>query len=263
MAGTRQRDYSRGKIYKLECLTTGKIYIGSTTKEYLSQRLTKHVHDFKSWQKGKYGKTSSFEIIEGGNYEISLLEACPCNTKDELLARERHWIKSMECVNKCIPVRPKGEHYEENKEKILERCKQYYQENAERIRERNKKWHQENAEKMAEYDKSYRQKNKDRIREYQANWYQVNADRISARNKERRDDITAREKQYRESNAEMIKHRAKKYRERHADRIAEYNKQYRNEKIECPCGSTISRPHVHRHEKTKKHQQWQESQNES
>jgi hypothetical protein len=31
-------DYSRGKIYKLECLTTGKVYIGSTIQKYLSQR---------------------------------------------------------------------------------------------------------------------------------------------------------------------------------------------------------------------------------
>ena len=35
-------DYSKGKVYKIVCNITGKIYVGSTTKEYLSQRLTLH-----------------------------------------------------------------------------------------------------------------------------------------------------------------------------------------------------------------------------
>ena len=36
------RNYGNGKIYKIVCGTTGKVYVGSTTKTYLSQRLFAH-----------------------------------------------------------------------------------------------------------------------------------------------------------------------------------------------------------------------------
>ena len=44
------KDYSKGKIYKIEPICDhdeGDIYIGSTTKEYLSQRMTLHRNDYK------------------------------------------------------------------------------------------------------------------------------------------------------------------------------------------------------------------------
>ena len=40
-------DYSKGKIYRIVCNTTGKVYIGSTSQDYLSQRLRKHVEEYK------------------------------------------------------------------------------------------------------------------------------------------------------------------------------------------------------------------------
>lgn len=54
----------------------------------LSQRLAQHRNDFK---KGKVS-TSLSEIIEGGNYDIVLVENFPCNLTQELNARTRHWI---------------------------------------------------------------------------------------------------------------------------------------------------------------------------
>jgi hypothetical protein len=84
-------NYNNGKIYKIECLTTGLIYVGSTTKEYLSQRLTKHRQDFKRNKNGNFACNSSFQILENNNYRIDLLEAVDCNAKDELRAREGHY----------------------------------------------------------------------------------------------------------------------------------------------------------------------------
>ena len=40
-------DYSKGKVYKIVCNITGLIYVGSTTKEYLCQRLTAHKNDYQ------------------------------------------------------------------------------------------------------------------------------------------------------------------------------------------------------------------------
>jgi hypothetical protein len=83
--------YQQGKIYKIVSPHTDKIYIGSTTKQYLSQRLAKHKSNFNNWQRDKGEKIYSFELIELGDVEIILLESYPCNSKDELTSRERYW----------------------------------------------------------------------------------------------------------------------------------------------------------------------------
>lgn len=138
---------SIGKIYKLECLNTGKVYIGSTTCKYLSQRLSSHVNCYKRWVRGQRSFITSFQIIEGGNYEISLIENC--SSREELAKRERFYIDSMTCVNKNLPrganesvdykcnsseytrayyVKNKqrfAEYYKQNRERILTQQKQY------------------------------------------------------------------------------------------------------------------------------------------
>ena len=48
-------NYGNGKIYKIEPICDhdeGEVYIGSTTKDYLSQRMDTHRADYKSWLKG-------------------------------------------------------------------------------------------------------------------------------------------------------------------------------------------------------------------
>ena len=110
-------DYQKSKIYKIVCNNTGKQYIGSTSRKFLSYRLQDHKRDFE-----RGTKITSKEIIAGGNYDIILIENYPCNSKDELHKRERHFIETLECVNKCVPTRTKKETdkiwRENNKEKI-------------------------------------------------------------------------------------------------------------------------------------------------
>ena len=58
-------DYSKGKIYKIECLTTGLIYVGATTKDYLSQRLAKHISSYKEYLNGNQKRPlTSYKILE-------------------------------------------------------------------------------------------------------------------------------------------------------------------------------------------------------
>ena len=45
-------NYKDGKVYRLDCLTTNKVYIGSTCYKNLSQRLSDHVSKFKRWKNG-------------------------------------------------------------------------------------------------------------------------------------------------------------------------------------------------------------------
>ena len=58
-------NYKNGKIYKIESHLGDKIYIGSTTKQYLSQRFVNHRSDFKMWQNEKIPRrVNSFILFE-------------------------------------------------------------------------------------------------------------------------------------------------------------------------------------------------------
>jgi hypothetical protein len=107
--------YSQSKIYEIVCNKTGKRYIGSSCEDLLSQRLANHRSNFKRFKNKKLqGYTTSFSVLEGGDYYINLLEKVNATCKDELLARERHYINTMTCVNKFRPLRKNKEYYKDN-----------------------------------------------------------------------------------------------------------------------------------------------------
>jgi len=96
-------NYEKGKIYQLSTPHSTLIYIGSTTKKYLSQRLVTHNKNYKTWKAGKCkGKVTACELFDLGDVEITLLELYPCTSKDELHAREGEWIRENKdiCINK-------------------------------------------------------------------------------------------------------------------------------------------------------------------
>ena len=126
-------EYKNGKIYRIVG-ENGLTYIGSTTHK-LSYRLTSHKCHYKKYLDGESKYLTSFEIIKTGQYRIELIESFPCDSRDELNAREGHYIRQMDCVNKVIPGRTKKEYRENNREKISELKKEYYQNNKEKIKE--------------------------------------------------------------------------------------------------------------------------------
>jgi len=127
-------NYTNSKIYKIWSPQGNKIYIGSTTKKYLSQRMDKHRNSHKYFKNGKYHFVSSFELFEEYGIEncfIELLEAKECISKDELTQLEGKYIRTLDCVNKHIPGRTKQEYYEDNKEHLIEYKKKHYEDNKE------------------------------------------------------------------------------------------------------------------------------------
>ena len=150
-----------GRIYKIFCNITGEYYYGST-EQTLAQRLSVHKSNYKGWKKGKREHyTTSYKIIERGNYTISLLEEGEFQNKDFMKARECYYIENFECVNKNVPNRTEKEWREANKERI----KEYLQANKERIAEQTKAYREANKERIAEQEKAYREANKERIAE--------------------------------------------------------------------------------------------------
>jgi hypothetical protein len=145
-------DYQQGKIYKIISPHTDKIYIGSTTKQYLSQRLVKHKDSFKCWQNDKANKVMSYELMLLGEVEIILLESYPCNSKDELTSRERYWIELNKevIINKYIPKRTKKEHYSDTRDKQLKQMETYRELNHDAIKKTKDEWYQENKNRIKE-----------------------------------------------------------------------------------------------------------------
>lgn len=101
-------DYNNTKIYKIYSHLGPQIYIGATTKLYLSQRMSKHRSDYKVWKRdNKRSHISSyilFELYGVDNCVIELIEAKACKSKDELSQLEGHYVRTLECVNRYRPA---------------------------------------------------------------------------------------------------------------------------------------------------------------
>lgn len=234
-------NYSNGKVYKIEPIQGGDIYVGSTTKQYLSQRMDTHRKCYKQWKKGERGKTMSFDIFDKyglENCQIILLENVNCNDKNELLAREAHWIKELNCLNKVIPLQTKKEYYEKNREIIMDKKKIYRKNNLEERKEYDKNYYEKNKNSIREYKKKYQEQNKVILSEKKKQYYQQNKEKISDKRK---------------TNYHTIKETTAKqnqdYYQTHKQEILEKKK----EKITCVCGSQHRKADTSRHQKTQKH----------
>ena len=130
-----ENKYENSKIYKLVDIGYNKCYIGSTI-ESLSVRIAKHRADYKRYQNEKMNWMSSFDLFSEfgiANCKIELVENYPCNSKEELRAREGFHIQVTECVNKRIPNQTLHEYYEKNKIYLSNKAKIYYVNNKEEV----------------------------------------------------------------------------------------------------------------------------------
>jgi len=118
-------DYSKGKIYMI----TGdkESYVGSTTQS-LRRRHKKHICNMNYDNR----KCSSSKIIDLKKSKIILLEEYPCESRQELLKKEREWMDKIKCVNKERPFITK--------------------------------------EERKEYQDDYRKEKKDQLNKYRRNW---------------------------------------------------------------------------------------------
>ena len=120
----------KGKIYKITCEETNKIYYGSSTQKYLSRRLSTH----------KYRK--SCQCKDFINPTIELVEEIEFEDKKELLRLEAYYIKNNECVNTQIPLRTLKEwavdtnHYKKRYHKDIEKSREQGRENYEKHKEK-------------------------------------------------------------------------------------------------------------------------------
>ena len=106
------------KIYAIKSTDSNQVYIGSTSKQYLSQRWATHIYDYRQYKLGRHKYVSSFQILNSPTAFIELLEVCKEGDRYE---RERYWIENTpHCVNKQLPTQTYPEWVEKNKEDVRE-----------------------------------------------------------------------------------------------------------------------------------------------
>lgn len=153
-------NYQESKIYKLFSPSKNLVYYGSTVQT-LSQRYNEHISRHKKYKEdNNNGYVSSFLVLDCEDYKIELLEEYACNNKQQLLAKEREYIKNNECVNKEIPLRTKKEWEQDNNE-IIKIKKQIYDNNEER-KKKVKEKNENKKEERKNYMKKYYEENKDK-----------------------------------------------------------------------------------------------------
>jgi hypothetical protein len=140
-------NYQQGKIYKIVSPHTEKIYIGSTTKQYLSIRKAIHKAHYKTWKEDNTNQyCASFKLYDLGEVEFILLELYKCECKDELTAREMYWIEqhSDKVLNIKKPFL--------SKEGLKQHKHKYYEKNKEYFKEQRDIWKNNNKDKIKEYE---------------------------------------------------------------------------------------------------------------
>jgi len=116
--------YENGVIYMIKHKTDDKkeYYIGST-KDF-KRRCRKHKSICNNQNSKHYNYKVYKYIRENGGWdewEIILLYDYPCKNRNELELEEKRAVKEYKStLNQVIPSRTRKEHYEANKEKILQ-----------------------------------------------------------------------------------------------------------------------------------------------
>ena len=98
-------NYQDSKIYRILCDEVDEVYVGSTTRP-LCMRFAEHRHDYRKIQEGKRlrRKSTVCKILQHPSARIELVEAFPCNTREELNTRESQVIRRTKCVNRQDPI---------------------------------------------------------------------------------------------------------------------------------------------------------------
>ena len=224
-------DYSKSIIYciysTLQNADENDVYYGSTVN--IKSRWNGHKTAYKDYlnNNGKKNCTSIniFDKYGIENCTYKIIEKYPCNTKTELLEKEKYYIISNNCVNKQTPNKTDDEKKQaiiqyriDNKEKIHEWQTQYREENKDKINERYNKMYENNKDKIKEQKKEYRKNNEDKVKESNKKYYENNKEKVL--------EIC---KRYRENNQEKIKEYCEKNREKILERKKQYNEKYKEE----------------------------------
>ena len=117
-------DFSNGKIYKIVNSENDKVYIGSTTSR-LCDRMSRHRYQAirLAAQYGKLYKSMRIHGVE--NFKIKLVKDYPCETEEQLLAKEFQIIKKYVAKGIVLynTMTEKGKHSVDTKKRMSARTR--------------------------------------------------------------------------------------------------------------------------------------------
>ena len=116
------RDYSKGKIYKISNDYNNDIYVGSTC-DTLIKRFS--AHKSKMYSKPSYPLYKLMIEIGCERFRIDLIEEIPCKDIYELRQNEGKWIREIGTLNKRIAGLSRKESVKLYNDKNKEYLKQY------------------------------------------------------------------------------------------------------------------------------------------
>ena len=159
-------DYQQSKIYKLWSPSQNLVYYGSTTQP-LSIRLGGHIAHQKNIKYKHH--TKAHLVLDCEDYKIELVEECPCNNKQQLVAKEKEYIINNECVNKALKgCAPRTKEYLKNYYENRggkEQKKEYYQKWCEKNKYKNI-YTDEDADKIIKLEKELKELKKQATENY-------------------------------------------------------------------------------------------------
>ena len=180
-------DFSKAKIYKLVSNKSSDVYVGSCLIE-LSKRLSSH--------KCKSNKAVSKSMfINDAIITIVLIEDCPCENKNQMKARELHYITTLQCINKNKPFISDIQIIDGDSKKEWE-----------------KQYRLVHVEEQKQYRLEHQEEEKQYMKQYNKQYYIDNADHIKQYNLDHVEEIKQYKKQYLINNVEQIKQQKKQYR---------------------------------------------------
>lgn len=150
--------------------------------------------------------------------------------------------KTKVCV-KCGVEKPLTEFYVDSSTgKIINTCKlckrsynkSHYEDNKEYISVKSKEYREANKERLDAYHADYRKKNAEKRREYSRQYHYDHIDEVKVKSRiyrqTHKEEIRERDKKYAATHREQIRETSRKYRAEHREEVARYHINYRRER---------------------------------
>jgi len=168
-----------GNIYKIIHNQSDIVYVGST---FDTLRNRWQIHKYANTNNNKKSNISIYSYFKQygiENFKIILIKQYDVVDRKHLCMYEQLWMNKMKCINKNSSFQILINNYRKN----------YYNENKEKIIERVKEYSLKNKLKVKEYQNNYYNENKELLNEkrnlYSKNYYKLNKIEISKKIKEK------------------------------------------------------------------------------
>jgi hypothetical protein len=220
--------FPRAVVYVLQCIDN-YYYIGSTIND-TRFRLNNHKKDSKKFPDRQLYK--HINEIGWDNVELQIVEAYPCDTKEELKVKEDEMIKCSLQDEYCLNHIRAAVSTEERKEAVAN----YYLANREQIIRQHREYLEANKEAVDAYHAAYREKNAEKRREYSRQYAAEHQEEVKAARaahyEAHKEEVTEKQKAYVEANKEAVQARKKEWAEKNKEKIAGARKRYAEESKE-------------------------------